>query len=145
MNKIPAGKRPIMLKTVCAAMILILGGSLFAAGAMGFDGCGLKCCCHSGPGGHLQPSAEKQMRAPMACCSGVPFSPCDLQSAQPFELPEIIAASSRGDLSGAGGPSIVLADVIHQHQPSGAKFNDRALDLKFHSPPKYLQNLSFLI
>lgn len=144
MNKIPTGKRSIMLKAVCTAMVLILGGSLFAAGVMGSDGCGMKCCCQSGPT-HMQPSAETQMRAPMGCCSGVPLSPCDLQSAKPFELPEIVLASSRADLSSVGGPSVILTDVIHKSQNTGAKFNVQALDPKFHSPPKYLQNLSFLI
>ncbi|MBT8372117.1 MAG: hypothetical protein KJO34_14220, partial [Deltaproteobacteria bacterium] len=122
MNKIPSGKRSIMLKAVCTAMVLILGGSLFAAGVMGSNGCGIKCCCQTGTT-HMQSSVEKQMRSPMGCCSGVPLSPCDLQSAKPFELPEIVLASSRDDLSSVGGPSVILTDVIYKSQNTGAKFN----------------------
>ena len=144
MNKTPIGNRSIMLKAVCTVMVLILGGSLFAAGAMGSDGCGLKCCCQTGPT-HLPPSAEQQMRAPMGCCSGVAQSPCDLQSAKPFELPEIILAASRDDLSSVGGPSVNLADVIYNRQNSVAKFISLVLDPKFNSPPLFLQNASFLI
>ncbi len=144
MNKISHSTRSIMLKAVCTAMVLILGGSLFAAGVMGSEGCGMKCCCQTGPT-HMQPSAQKQMRAPMGCCSGVPLSPCDLQSAKPFELPEIILASCGDGLFYTGGASVILTDASDKSQNPGAKFIVQALDPKFNSPPLYLQNLSFLI
>jgi len=144
MNKIPNGNRSILLKAVCTVMVLILGGSLFSAGVMGSDGCGLKCCCQTAAT-YLPPSAEKQMRAPMGCCAGRASEPCDLQSAKPFELPEIILAASRGDLSNGGGPSVNVTEVIYQSQNSGAKFIYRVSDPKFNSPPLYLQQLSLLI
>ncbi|CAB1059343.1 hypothetical protein D1BOALGB6SA_4105 [Olavius sp. associated proteobacterium Delta 1] len=144
MNKTSTGTRSIMLKAVCTAMALILGGSLFAAGVMGSDGCGMKCCCQTGPT-HMQASAEKQMRAPMGCCSGVPLSPCDLQSAKPFELPEIILSSCCNDLSYPGGASVILTETSDKSHNSGGKFIVQVLDPKFNSPPLYLQNLSFLI
>ena len=144
MNKTCTGTRSIILKAVCTAMVLILGGSLFAAGVMGADGCGMKCCCQTGPT-HVQPSAEKQMRAPMGCCSEVPRSPCELQSAKPFELPEIILASCYDELSKAGGSAVILPDAIGRMPETGLNYFSQVLDLKFNSPPIYLQNLSFLI
>jgi hypothetical protein len=144
MNKISHSTRSIMLKAVCTALVLILGGSLFAAGVMGSGDCGMKCCCQTGPT-HIQPSAEKQMRAPMGCCSGVPLSPCDLQSAKPFELPEIILASCCIDLPNADGPTGILTDSNDNGQSLSGNFFSQVLDPKFNSPPLYLQNLSFLI
>lgn len=144
MNKISTSTRSIMLKVVCTAMVLILGGSLFAAGVMGSDGCGMKCCCQIGPT-HMPPSAEKQMRSPMGCCSGVPLSPCDLQSANPFELPDITLASCCIDLPNAGGSTGILAVSNDNRQNLSGNFISQVLDPKFNAPPLYLQNLSFLI
>jgi len=144
MNKISTGIRSILLKAVCTALVLILGGSLFAAGAMGSGGCGMTCCCQTGPT-HMQPAAEKQMQSPMGCCSGVPLSPCDIQSAIPFELPEVILASSCDDLSKAGGPTGILTDANENRQNSGANFVSQVRDPHFNSPPIFLQNLSLLI
>jgi len=144
MNKIPSGNNSIMLKAVCTALVLIFGCSLLAVGAMESHGCGMKCCCQSGPTS-MQPLAEKQMRAPMGCCSGVPLSPCDLQSTKPLELPEMVLASSRDNISHVGGGPVILADVNPKSHNSGAKFMVQVLDLKLNPPPLYLSNLSFLI
>ena len=133
-----------MLKAVCTALVFILGGSLFAAGAMGSDGCGMKCSCQTGPT-HVQPAAGQQMQSPMGCCSGVPLSPCDIQSGRPFELPEIILAVCCDDLSNAGGTTAALTDANGRRQSPGADFISHVLDPRFNSPPLYLQNLSFLI
>ena len=107
MNKISASAKSILLKALCTAMVIILGGSLFAAGAMGAEGCGMKCCCQTGPS-HVKSSAEKQMRSPMGCCAGVPLSPCDIQAARPLELPEIILASSCDYLPEIGGTAVMI-------------------------------------
>lgn len=144
MNKISTSARSIMLKVVCTAMVIILGGSLFAAGAMGAEGCGMKCCCQTGLS-HMQSSAEKQMRSPMGCCAGVPLSPCDIQAARPLELPEIILASSCDYLHEVGGTAVMINPAGDERKNSGAKFISQVLDPKFNSPPLYLQNLSFLI
>jgi len=144
MNKIATITRTIMLKAVCTALVFILGGSLFAAGAMGSDGCGMKCCCQTGPT-HVQPAAGQQMQSPMGCCSGVPLSPCDLQPTKPFELPEIVLAVCCDDFSNAGGTAAALTDANGRRQSPGANFISQVLDPKFNSPPIYLQNLTFLI
>ena len=144
MNKATAITKTIILKAVCTALVFILGGSLFAAGAMGSDGCGMKCCCQTGPT-HVQPAAGQQMQSPMGCCSGVPLSPCDIQSGRPFELPEIILAACCDDLSKAGWSAVILPDGIDRRSKTGLNYFSQALDLKVSSPPIYLQNLSFLI
>lgn len=144
MKKISTGTRSIRLKAVCTALVLILGASLLAAGVMASNGCAMKCCCQTGPA-HMQPSTEKQMRSSQGCCSGVPFSPCDIQSGKPFELPEMISASCCTYHSYAGGVSLILCDAGDKSQNPGAKFNVQVLDPKFISPPIYLQHLSLLI
>ena len=144
MNKNPTGKRSIMLKAVCTAMVLILGASLSAAGVMASNGCAMQCCCQTGPS-QMQPSAEKQMRSPMGCCSGVPFRPCDIQSAQPFELPEIITASCCVYHFYNSGFSAILIDTDDERQNTGTKFVAQVLEPKFKAPPIYLQKLSLLI
>ena len=144
MNKTCIGSNSILLKAVCMVLALILGGSLFATGAIGSDGCGMKCCCQTGPT-HMQPSAEKQMRAPMGCCSGVPLSPCDLQPAKPSGLPEITLASCCWDLPNFERPTLIIADANGTRQNSGGYFLSQVFDPQFNSPPLYLQKLSFLI
>jgi hypothetical protein len=144
MKKISTGKRSIRLKAVSTALVLILGASLLAAGVMASNGCAMKCCCQTGPA-HMPPSAEKQMRSPQGCCSGVPFSPCDIQSAKPFELPEMISASCCAYHSYAGWVSLILFDAGDKSQNPGAKLDIQALDSKFISPPIYLQHQSLLI
>jgi len=144
MNKIPTGTRLIMLKAVCTVMVIILGGSLFAAGAIGSDGCGMKCCCQTGST-HMQSSADKQMRSTTGCCTGVPLNPCDLQSTKPFELPEIVLTVCCDEFSNAGGTAPALTDANGRRQSTGADFFSQVLDPNFNSPPLYLQNLTFLI
>jgi len=143
MNKISNSTRSITLKAVCTALVFVLGASLFAAGAMGFDGCGIKCCCQSGAAVHV--SAEQQMRSPMGCCSGVPLNPCDLQSAGPFELPEIIPAACCGELLHADGPTAVLAGFTDDGQNGGANFISQVRDPEYSSLPLFLQKRSLLI
>ena len=144
MIKTCMNSKSILLKALCTALVLILSGSLFAAGAMPPDGCGLKCCCQNSPN-HVQRLAEKQMRAPMGCCSGVPASPCDLQPAKSIELPEMTLVSSYGNFANAGGSTAALTDAYDNRQFSGGSFYAQDLDPKFNSPPLYLLKLSFLI
>ena len=144
MNKVLASAKLAMLKAVCTAMVIVLGGGLFAAGAVGAEGCGMKCCCQSGPN-HVAPLADKQMRSAIGCCAGVPLNPCDLQSARPFELPEIILASCGDNLPNAGGTSVISIGAVDESDNTGAQFISQVLNPEFNSPPLFLQNLSFLI
>ena len=144
MNKISTDRRSILLKAVCTALVLILGGSLFAAGVMGSGGCGMNCCCQTGPT-HMQPAADKQMRSALDCCSGVPISPCNLQSTKPFELPDITLAACCIDLPIVYGPTGILTDANVNGQNLSGNFISQRLDPKFISPALYLQNSSLLI
>lgn len=144
MKKVSNRTRSIFLKTVCTVLALVLFSSLFAAGAMSADSCRMKCCCQSRPI-HTQTSADLQLRAPMGCCSGNPQSPCDLQSARPFELPEIILTSHNTNNTNFGGPAVVLTDSKINWLCHGSYPISQVIVPKFNSPPLYLQQSTFLI
>lgn len=145
MRKISTGYRSMMLKAVCISLTFILGGSLFATGLMASGGCGMKCCCQVGPPMDMQPSAEKQLRSQMGCCSGVAAKPCDLQSAQPFELPDVVAASGGRFNSDGFGPAVGLVKTFDGRPAAGGDFIFLRAEQIFRSPPLYLQKLSLLI
>ena len=144
MNKRVHGTRSNMLKGVCTAMIIVLGASLFAAGAMGSDGCGMKCCCQTGPS-NIKAQAEIQMRSPMGCCSGLALNPCDLQSARPIKLPEITRSSCCWQISHVDGATITFSELNEPGLNIGSKSLSQLLDPNFNPPPLYIQKLSFLI
>lgn len=144
MKKVSNRTRLILLKTGCTVLAIVLFSSLFAAGAMSADGCRLKCCCQSQPI-HIQSSVDVQLRAPMGCCSGNPQSPCDLQSARPFELPEIILTSNNTNNTNFGGPIVVLTDSKIDWLCHGSNLISQVIVPKFNSPPLYLQKSTFLI
>ena len=144
MKKLSTRYKSFFLKGVCTALIIILGGSLFAAGALGADNCGMECCCKTGPA-HMQPATEKQFRSQMGCCSGVPLSPCDLQSAKPFELPEFTMASCCWDFPNANEILYVADDSPNTIPNPGSNSISQILDPQFNQPPLYLQKLTFLI
>ena len=144
MKKLSTRYKSFFLKGVCTALILILGGSLFAAGALGADKCGMECCCKTSPI-HMQPVTEKQIRSQMGCCSGAPLSPCDLQSANPFELPEFTMASCCWHFPYGTKTSDVVDDSPNTNLNPGGNSISQILDPQFNSPPLYLQQLTFLI
>jgi len=144
MFKTSSGPKSIVLKVVVTALVLTLGGSLFAAGAISADACGMRCCCLTDPT-HNQPAAKKQVRSVMGCCSEAPARPCDLQTAKPFEFPEMIPTPGNEDLHGADGLTVILSDADENFQNYGGSFFSQALNSKFSSSPLYLQNLTFLI
>jgi len=139
MTKKRAGSGSIIWKAVCLALALITGGSLFATGIMASAGCGMKCCCQTGPMG-THPNAERQMRSSMGCCSNeVPLNPCDLQSGQPNGLPEFIPAEV------TFGPAVILSDSCSDSRSFSGIFTFQFADQKFKTPPLYLQKHEFLI
>ena len=144
MNSAWIGSESILLKAMCLVLTLIIGSSLFAAGAIGAASCGMTCCCQTGPD-HMQTSGAKQMRSSMGCCSGLSFSPCDMPSAMPFGLPKITLTSSFRDLPNIAGSAINLVDFSGNRQISGGYFVAQVLAPRFKSPPLYLTKLSFLI
>lgn len=126
-------------------MIFIIGAGLFATGAMGTDGCGMKCCCQTGSTS-VQPSSEHQMRSPTGCCAGVSFSPCDMQSAKSFEIREIALSSPPGvyytkaSLTTAISTDTGVNPGGYDNKPAG-----ELIHAKFYAPPLYLIQQSFLI
>ena len=144
MNKFSIGNGSLLMKSVCLAIVLMLAGSLLASGVMGFDNCGMQCCCQSGIS-HMQPSVAKKVQSPMGCCSGAAQPSCDIQSAKPFELPEIILASPIYELPRADGPADILAFENGFEQNSGHITAIQDLHPLYKSPPLYLQKLSFII
>jgi hypothetical protein len=145
MRKISTGYRSLISKAVCVSLALILGGSLFATGLTASGGCGMKCCCQAGAPMDLQHSAEKLVRSQMGCCSGVAARPCDLQSAQPFELPIIVSAAGHRFQPDAFGPAMIPVESFGGRLNSGGDSIFLRSEQTFRSPPLYLQKLSLLI
>ena len=104
MNKNAAGIGLLISKAMCVALTLILGASLFAAGAFAQSGCGEKCWCHSSP---MDMHHSKGELIPLSAgfCNGDPMIPCDLETGQSSELPEFILCSV-GDID-------ILCDSLH--------------------------------
>ena len=144
MHKKGTGSASIVLKAVCLVLALITGGSIFATGIMASADCGMKCCCRSLPI-DMQHKVQRQLRSSVNCCSGITLNPCDLQSSQPYKLPEVIHASCRGPLHAASGPAVALCHYFSNGRYSSGIFTFQQLEQIFTQPPLYLQNRSYLI
>ena len=142
MKKIVSEHR-LLLNAICLGLALTLGASLMAAGVLAASGCGMKCCCQSGPTArHHAP--EEQIRSSMACCSGSSQMPCDLVAATGVQLPEISLTAPGGHQPTGFGPAIQISDGwTDRCGLRGHAFDQRA-QAKFRPPPLYLQHLSFL-
>ena len=143
MNQLSIGNRSTVRKAVCTVMILVLGSGIFSSAAMGSGGCGIKCCCQTGPS-HMESSAVMQMRSPMGCCSGGTLSPCKLQGAKPVEFPELALTPWRANPLNAhpSFPNFFAINDYGQYITRNAISQTQAP--KFNAP-LYLQKLSFLI
>ena len=111
MIKLTISIRLTMRQAVCLALILVLNASLFTAGAIGSVGCDMECCRQTGPSSMLS-SAKSHMQAPMGRCTGFPLRPCDIQSAKPLKLQEIILVSHSSRIPGNDGPMIIVANSL---------------------------------
>ncbi len=131
-------------KSICVALTLILGMSLFAAGAFAELGCGQKCCCHRSTTDmhHSKLEIKKISANP---CNRDPIIPCDLETAKSLELPDFIIGSV-----GANQPNTVMSANINTAILIDKPVS-RAIDpfqfvrTNARSAPIYLQNASFLI
>jgi hypothetical protein len=144
MNKNVAGIGWFMLKGICVALTLVLGVSLFAAGAIADSGCGKKCCNPSKPMGmHHSKGALKPL--PAGFCNGDSMIPCDLEPRRVSDVPEFILSSAGGDPTNTVPSASIEADSLidpHRFENSDPY---RLLGVKSRSAPLYLQNLSLLI
>ena len=145
MNKKAAGIRMLMLKGFCLAMTLILGVSLFIAGALAESVCDKKCCCHSSPMDMHDSKGEELIPLSAGFCSGDPMIPCDLETGQSSGLPEFIPGSVGVNLTYSDGPMDIPA-VSFSHRPNlKNKVSYLLVQGELQSAPIYLQNESFLI
>jgi hypothetical protein len=144
MNKNAVGIESIMLKGICFALTLVLGVSLFSAGASAESGCCEKCRCHSSPIGMHHPKGN---RIPLSAgfCSGNPMTPCDLESSRSSDVPEFILSSAGSGMPNTAGSTGIATDPLtDKHDFSGYEAY-QLLRGNSRSAPKYLQNVSFLI
>ena len=111
----------------------------------GFRRLWMSCCCQMKPLMDMQPTAEKQLRSPIGCCSGVAQKPCDMQSTPFSELPDVVSAYSGEFYPDAFCLTVVLVKTFGGRINSGDDSIFLTSDPKFRSPPLYLQKLSFLI
>ena len=144
MNKNAAGIGSFTLKGICIVLTLVLGVSLFAAGASADSGCGQKCRCHSRP---TDRHHSKGDRIPLSAgfCAGNPMIPCDLESSRASDVPAFILSAAGGGLPNTvGSTSIATGSPTGKHHLRGYEIY-QLLREKSASAPKYLQNLSLLI
>jgi len=144
MNKNATGIGFFISKAICVALTLVLGVSLFAAGAIAKSGCGEKCRCQSRP---MDMNHAKGDLIPLSAgsCTGNPMIPCDLESSQASDVSEFILSSAGGSPQNTVGPTgIATGSLTDKHDFRGYEVYQLLLE-KSRSAPIYLQNLSFLI
>ena len=144
MNRNRTGSTSFDIKVMCLALAFMIGGSMLATGLMAAADCGMQCCCQIAPP-RMHHSAQKQMRSSMYCCSSIPLKACDLQSARPYELPQVIPASCCGLHHIAFGPAVVINEDVSNGHNSGENYIFQLADPTFNSPPLYLKNHSYII
>jgi len=144
MNKNTAGIGSIMLKGICVALTLVLGVSLFAAGAIAESRCGKKCCTQSSPM-DMHHSKGNPKPSSAGFCNGNPMVPCDLETGQSSELPEFILSSAGGGQTNTvGSTGIATGSLTDKHDCRGNDYYQFVAE-NSRSAPIYLQNLSLLI
>lgn len=144
MNKDATGIGLLISKATCVALALILGTSLFAAGAFAELGCDENCCCHRSTM-EMHDSKEKRVSVSAGFCNGNPMIPCDLETGQSSQLPNFILFSV-----GANQPNTVVTtgtntDFLIDRHESRAGYHDQFVRENSPSAPIYLQNSSFII
>jgi hypothetical protein len=144
MNKDASAIGLFISKATCVALTLILGSSLFAAGAFAELGCGENCCCHRSTMDMLH-SKEKRVNLSAGFCNGNPMIPCDIETGQSTRLPNFIVFSI-----GAGQPHTVVStgtstDLLIDRPDSRASYHYQFGRENYPSASIYLKNSSFII
>ena len=144
MNKNTAGIGSIMLKGICVALTLVLGVSLFAAGAIAESRCGKKCCTQSSP---MDMHHSKGELIPLSAgfCNGDPMIPCDLEAGQSSVLPEFILCSAGGNPPNTVGSAGTNAGFLTDRHDHRGNYDYQFVRENSQSAPLYLQNSSILI
>ena len=144
MNKEASGIGLFISKAICVALALILGTSLFAAGAFAELGCGKKCCCHRATM-DMHHSKGKQITLSAGCCNGNPMIPCDLETGQSSELPDFVLFSVGANQPNTVAPTGTNTDLFIDRQDSRASYHYQSTRENSPSTPIYLRVLSILI
>ena len=144
MNKDAAGIGLFISKATCLVLTLILGTSLFAAGAYAELGCGENCCCHRSTM-DMHHSKEMRVNVSAGFCNGNPMIPCDIETGQSSQLPNFILFSV-----GTNQPNTVVStgtntDFLIDRHDSSAGYQYQSEHKNSLAAPIYLQNSSFII
>jgi hypothetical protein len=131
-------------KTICLALALILGTSLFAAGAFAELGCGEKCCCHRDTM-DMHHSKGKQITLSAGLCNGNPMIPCDLETGQSTQLPDFVLFSTGTNQPNTVAPTGTNTDFFIDRYDSKSICLYQSVRVNSPSAPIYLQNSSFII
>ena len=144
MNKDTTGIGLFISKATCVALTLILGTSLFAAGAFAELGCGENCCCHRSTM-DMQHSKERRVNLSAGFYNGNPMIPCDIDTGQSSQLLSFVIVSV-----GVNQPNTVVStgtntDFLIDRHNSRAGCHYQSVRENSPSAPIYLQNASFII
>jgi hypothetical protein len=144
MNKSGIGIGLFRLKTTCLALTLILGMSLFVAGAFAELGCGENCCCHRSTM-NMHHSKEMRVNLSTGFCNRNPVIPCDIETGPSTQLPNFILFCPD-----ANQPNTLVliganTDFLIDRHSSRAGYYYQSACMNCPSAPIYLQNSSFII
>lgn len=144
MKKIGIKSSSLIQKSLCTALIALLGTSLIVGGLFADPGCATSCCCKTTENG-MRHTPEKQLRSEMDCCSEITINPCDLASGQTFELQEYRLAATNSNPSNLTVLSGVLTNTSFDNKIFRIQHRYPSIREKSQDPPLYLQKRSFLI
>jgi hypothetical protein len=124
---------------------VLLCVSLFATGLMAAPDCGARCCCSAASQMSTHHAMPMKIQSSKGCCSGNAPMPCDIQNAQPHELPDALLAASP-NINVPAMDLLVDHDAVEPDASASvtASFSDNIYQ-HFRSPPLYLTNLAILI
>lgn len=121
------------------SLVLLLGGSLFASGAMASEGCGMNS--HQ----DMQSSGEIMNLSKSCCCLGETECLCHAQSSQPIQVPTVALVSNGGLHSDSYSLTIALIKAVDGMLYPEKGLNFQSLKKALTSPPLFLLNTSFII
>ena len=144
MNKDTTGIGLFISKAACVVLALILGTTLFVAGAYAELGCGENCCCHRSTM-DMHHSKEMRVNVSAGFCNGNPMIPCDLETGQSSQLPNFILFSVGANLPNTVVTTGTNTDFLIDRHDSRASYHYQSVRENSPSAPIYLQNSSFII
>ena len=131
-------------KTLRICVSALLCASLFATGLMAAPDCGTRCCCSANTQMPTQHAMPMKIQSPQGCCGANGPMPCDIQSAQPYELPDALFANSYNLNPPAMGSFGGLGAVVSNAGDDAGACHPFSINHNFRSPPLYLANLAIL-